>query len=358
MAKQYKFEYDGFALGQLNGSAIAVHGKGSERKRYALGVPFEPLESAKNALRSFVDAFKRSRNDGNPTIGDVFAAYLGKLQSEGKNTLHPTSRVRRLSKWFGTVRVHSLSVEMCKDYARTSEKDLSLWSIWGDLNIMRSALKWACEQGRLFDKPVHTVVWNIKVPDGRDRVLTPEEAGELVDACRMPHVRLFVLLCLLTGQRHAAVCDLRWDAVDFEAGTIDFRPKKKARDVLDKSSTKGRGIVNMGPTLRAALSSARALAATQFVIEYNGQTVKNCRQGFNVARDRAGLGLDVTPHILRHTAATWARANADVETIAKMLGHADPRTTRGVYIHTTADQSKGATDAVENVLKFKPRRAG
>jgi len=359
MAKQYAFEYNGFALAKLNGNAYAAWTVDGVRKRAALGVPYSPIEGAKNALRAFVDSFQRTQTGNNPITGDVFERYLSKLEAERKNTMHPRSRIRRLTKFFGGVRVNSLTVEMCQGYAKASKAEgYSDWSIWGDLNIMRSALKWAGTQGKMCEFAVHQGLWNIKVPEGRTRVLTADEASALVESCRMPHVRLFTLLCLLTGQRHAAVCGLRWEQVNFETKEIDFRLKKHERDVMDKSSTKGRGVMQMGPTLLAALSAAKSMASTPYVIEYNGSHVANCRQGFNVARDRAGLGLDVTPHVLRHTAATWARNSADIETIAKMLGHADPRTTRGTYVHTTAGQSAGATEAVEGVLKFRPRKTG
>lgn len=40
-------------------------------------------------------------------------------------------------------------------------------------------------------------------------------------------------------------------------------------------------------------------------MEWNGESVKAIRKGFAAAVRDAGLGPDVTPHTLRHTAATW-----------------------------------------------------
>jgi integrase len=41
------------------------------------------------------------------------------------------------------------------------------------------------------------------------------------------------------------------------------------------------------------------------VIHYQGGRVRKLRRSWAAARDAAGLGEDVIPHTLRHTAATW-----------------------------------------------------
>jgi len=48
----------------------------------------------------------------------------------------------------------------------------------------------------------------------------------------------------------------------------------------------------------------RKLIATCFV-EFNGKPVASVKKGFKTAVELAGLPGKVTPHVLRHTAATW-----------------------------------------------------
>jgi len=52
-----------------------------------------------------------------------------------------------------------------------------------------------------------------------------------------------------------------------------------------------------------------------------GGVIKKGRRVWERARDTAGLGADVTPHVMRHTAATWLmQAGVDLWEAAGYLG--------------------------------------
>ncbi len=360
MAKVYTFQYGDWSLGRDGTEAVAAKGKGASRTRVRLGCPYEPVEASKAALIAWVNKAQRFDHGNDPLVMDVMSAYVAKLERDGKTTMQIKPRVNRLANYLAHSRVSEITEELCRIIARKlDEEEFAEWTIWGDINLLRTALKWGHEKAALFDRPAHTRVWNIKTPAGRERVLTPDEVRKLVDAADFPHLRLFILLCILTAARHSAITELRWEHIDFETGAIDFTAGlKKSTGILDKASQKGRSVVFMVPTLRAALLGSKATARTPWVIEYKGSRVRRCNVGFVVIREKAGLGEDVTPHVLRHTAATWATAHADVETIARYLGHDDPGTTRGVYIHSEAGQTKTAAEAVEKKLGFGIRRIG
>jgi integrase len=62
----------------------------------------------------------------------------------------------------------------------------------------------------------------------------------------------------------------------------------------------------------------------------NGNFRARC---FDAAAERAGV-TGITPHELRHTAASLAiQAGAPVTVVSKMLGHANPAITLKVYAH-------------------------
>jgi integrase len=64
----------------------------------------------------------------------------------------------------------------------------------------------------------------------------------------------------------------------------------------------------------------------------------------DIARE-AGLGDDVTPHVLRHTAATWMmQAGVDMLEAGRYLGMTT-RTLEGTYAHHRPEHLSGARDA-------------
>lgn len=55
--------------------------------------------------------------------------------------------------------------------------------------------------------------------------------------------------------------------------------------------------------------------------------------------------MEASPHTLRHTAATrWLRAGVDIVTVAELIGHVWPDTTRR-YTQPTSDQLATAVEA-------------
>ncbi len=181
-----------------------------------------------------------------------------------------------------------------------------------ELVMLRSALKLAVQEKWISSAP-HIETPHQPAP--RDRWLTREEADRLIESAVAPHVRLFLQLALYTAARAAALLDLKWPAVDFAGGLIDLGTV---------SGGKSRSVVPMGPKLRAALMTAREIATCPFVIEHGGKQVASLKTGTRAAAMRANLP-GVTPHILRHTAATWmAQRGVAMRDIAKYLGTATP----------------------------------
>ena len=59
----------------------------------------------------------------------------------------------------------------------------------------------------------------------------------------------------------------------------------------------------------------------RYIVEWNGRPVKWIDEVFTAAVEDAGLEGTVTPHTLRHTAATWLmQAGVDMWTAAGYLG--------------------------------------
>jgi len=140
------------------------------------------------------------------------------------------------------------------------------------------------------------------------------------------HIARFILVALYTGTRHAAICGAALRPavgrghVDLDRGVF-HRGAKGARKTKKRQPP-----VRLSDRLLAHLRRWEQLGiATHAVIEWNGKPVRSVRKGFAAAARAAGLpttGPDkITPHVLRHTAATWAMQNgADLWQTAGMLG--------------------------------------
>lgn len=209
-----------------------------------------------------------------------------------------------------------------------------------ELTVLRAALNYALAEEWLESVP--------KVPvtpplPPKERWLTRQEAARLLYAARgerRRHLALFIRLALYTGARSAAILGLKWAQVDLKRGRIDYNPPGR------RPTQKKRPVVAIGPRLSAALQRVRRVTTGPFVIEYGGEGLERIKGAFRRAAQDAKLE-DVTPHTLRHTAATWmAQAGLPLPMIAGVLGQSITRTTER-YIKHSPDYQAGAAEALE-----------
>lgn len=212
-------------------------------------------------------------------------------------------------------------------------------------------LVWAQKHG-LIDHAPH--IERPPKPKPREAHLTRGQVRLLLDSAQLPHIRLYIVLAYTTAARNAALLGLRWDRCDFEAGRIDLR------DPTILSPHKGRAIVPMLRTARAALLEARQGALSEHVIEWAGKPVKSVKRGLAQAAKRAGLP-HVSPHMLRHSAAVhMAEDGVSMDEIAQYLGHSNVNVTRNVYARFSSDYLAKAASALEfdDLAPMKRKRVG
>lgn len=240
---------------------------------------------------------------------------------------------KALEPTFSSLRVDQITPELCALYrGRRIRQGVKDGTVIKELSFLRSAVK-RTAQGHLarFELPPQ--------PPPRDRWLTEPEFGVLLAHIVDSHLRLFALLAVTTAARSGALLDLTWDRVDFERRQIALGAPQEGR--------KARAVVPMNQTAEAALRDAHSVRTSDYVIEYAGKQVGSVKKGFRAAAMLAGLP-DVSPHVLRHTAATWmAQKGVPMVEIARFLGHSDPKITFRVYAKHTPDYLRSAASAVE-----------
>lgn len=313
-----------YRLGRLNDRWVVSWWEGGKRRRFRLDA--STRAEAERARAAFILGL--SRRDG-VTVGELWAAYV--REKEGRRVVRSMAfEWTFLGPVFGHLEPKHITVDLCREYVRKRRKlgkrgeagqETADGTIWTEMGHLRTVLVWAADKRLIEHAPK---IERPSKPKPKERYLTRDEAAALVEAASAPHVRLAIILALTTAARIGAVLDLTWDRVDFARAQIRL-------SLPDATTRKGRATVPINANLMAALKEAHAGALTDHVIEWNGKRMASIKTGFNAAVSAAGLE-DVTPHVLRHTAAVWmAEDGVDMEEIAQYLGHDDSRITRRVY---------------------------
>jgi integrase len=379
--KWRKYRVGRYGLGQLFDSKAGQYEavvrwrdeRGKHRER--LGVYGE--DEGRKAIDAWVGGLQALKSRGEITFKMVWDEYYEDRKSDGKRMAAFDESWRALAPRFGSMLITDITNDICRDYAKDriergrtitrKGKDgkpekvhlpVNVGTVWTELLRLRSAVNWAWSHNKLKSlgldgKPK---IWVPTKPESNQLALSVAQFIAFRDACQCtPHLRLFVILAITTAARTEAVLQLKWEKVDFVAGTIDFREPKGVVDPLSKRARKGRALVLMTPEARAELEAAYDGAQTDHVIEWDGAPVKKIRKAFAAAVKRADLDGRVTPHTLRHTALTWLEEEGiPVETISKLAAHSGTEITRKTYLHSSPELLRPAADAIERRLQLPP----
>lgn len=276
-----------------------------------------------------LEDLRRDAERTKDTIEQVVEAYL--KEKREKPSINGMKDAWKAAKpFFGNIRPDQISRKMCKEYA--VKRKVAAGTIRKELGIIRQALRW-------YDPKTIPDIQLPSAPPPKERFLTKEEARRLEDACQTPHLKLFVQLALKTAARRGALLELTWQQIDF----------KRAEITLSKGvrTSKGRATVPIHETLLEALRIAKNDSLSPYVINYGGQKLRSINKAFREACLRAGLE-GVTPHTLRHTAATWmVQAGRPMHDVAAYLGHTNIQTTYRTYSKFTAEHLRKSAEALE-----------
>ena len=341
MGKWRRYSVGQYRLQQLNGRAVVVwKDETGKRQRRLLGAT--EFKEGQGQLDAFVRSLEIINARQGRTVGDLWAAYRADRERDGKQVQNLDWSWLQLAPRFSTLPVDVLNADICRDYAAQRLAKVSPGTIWSELTHLRSCINWAFKR-RIIERSPY--VWLPAKPESKQRVLSEDEALRLLAAADRPHLKLFIILALCTGARSTAILELTWDRVHFDRGEIDLKLPRQVHP-LTKEVRKARSVVPMTAELQAELHAARAGALTDHVIEWNCEPVKSIKKGFASAAAKAKL-RSVTPHTLRHTAATWlTEAGIPMEIIARFIGHRDPKTTRTIYSHPSADTLRTAANVI------------
>jgi integrase len=313
----------------------------------------ERLEEAERALGAYIGqkfqapalAADSRRDPAQVLVAEVVALYSqDKAAKSGLDAATFDRFVANLLAWWGEKTLSDVKRSTCMAYAahRQAQPDarykdpvtaprVSSETARRELEMLSAAISYWHGEDTLTTRPVVTLP---DKPESTRDALTRSQAAALLRAAlgsrkgpdgrwvrlkgsqraNRAHLRRYILIGFYTGTREAAMRALLWEEsikqawVDLDKGTI-FRRGRGERD-----TTKRRPVVKIPPRLLAHMRRWRRLDTERSpdghqmvtVLHHGGEPIAGkIRTGFAGCVRDAGLPEEVTPHWMRHTAATW-----------------------------------------------------
>lgn len=320
---------DAWRIKLYRGVYAGVRSKDGKTERFSLRTA--DLHEAKRRL---ADHLARPAGE---TVGELVDAYLDDKDKTAIRAADLRGAWKQAKETFAHLRPDQITRDLCRTYRdQRYAAGRKPNTVRKEMEVVRAALN--------FHKKGAGAVWELpSPPPPKERYLTREEARALLKACRrFPHVRAFIALSLATAARQSALLELTWDRVD-----LDKRRITLALGDTDDDARKRRAVVPMNRRAYRYLRVLREAATCNHVIEWGGHRVLSIKKGFAGACERAGI-TGVTPHVLRHTAASWmAERNVDIFRISKFLGHTNTKITEERYAKLRPDFLKDAAEALD-----------
>ncbi|RXH38742.1 integrase [Bradyrhizobium nanningense] len=352
------------------------------------GCAADEIAAAEEKLRDYITSkhspTRRIRHIDDIAVADVLSIYLDaqldklrgrfSVDGESEDTIPDIrkfkKRIERLNDYWGAKMLGEVNGEACRSYVKKRAKR---GGARRDLEDLRAAIGHHAAEG------YHREIVKISLPEKgepRDKWLTRSDAAKLIWTCwryremqkgsRQPtddvkvptskrplrHLARFILLGIYSGTRAGAIAAaspipaIGRSYVDLERGRY-YRLKQGSAKTNKRQPT-----VPIPLRLLAHLRRwHRANPELKHFVEYNGKAVSSIKTAFKSAVRLAGLGPGISPHTLRHTAATWLmQRGADPWQAAGYLGMS-LEVLLNTYGHHHPDY---LSDAVEKIASRDP----
>lgn len=241
------------------------------------------------------------------------------------------------------------------------DRGMAAASIKRRIACLKVMCRWLEDEECIDTSPFHRMRLNIRLPRRLPKNLHHEELRALFETARRPPpsvvsqmvqstLQVAVELMFTTGVRVGELCTIRVQDIDFAQGGISIRGKGNRERRVFFVDDDMRALVRTYLNLRTA---TRPGGDTLLVTRLGTSVTPDyIRRHLKTLAERAGLKRPVTPHMLRHSAATELLENGvDIRFVQKLLGHSSISTTE-IYTHVsdtslrTAIQSANAGKGV------------
>ena len=287
-----------------------------------------------------------------PIEVEEFLSWMVAEKGRSANTISAYRRdLRAYSEWLSTQGVTVLDVthQQLVDFVgvrRSSGAATS--SIARQLAAVRMLHRYLSVEGERRDDPAADLE-GVRVPSGIPKPLTEAQVTSLLDAVVVTepiHRRDLALIELLyaTGARISEAVGLSIGEVDLDARLVRLYGKGAKERIVPFGSTAAAALEDwFSPSGRARIVPdrwrSRDDAEAVFLNTRGGRLTRQAAwQVIKKYGTRAGIGDELSPHVLRHSCATHLLDHgADLRVVQEMLGHASISTTQ---IYTKVSQER------------------
>jgi integrase len=328
-------------------------------KHYPTGCFAGEAERAERKLAEYIVAKyqppRKGRSIEDIFVADVLSIYVDDCGPRQRNRGKFDERIARLNEFWGAKRLSEVSAATCRAYAAHRGNQ---GGARRDLEDLRAAINHHADEG------LHREIIKVTLPEKgppRERWLTRSEAAKLLWMCwrhrelqlrhrgpdkgkklptkRYPlrHLARFLLIGLYTGTRAGAIAAASPNHgegrsfVDLDRG-IFYRLTEGAAPTKKRQPP---APIPLRLLAHLRRWHAKGIVKERFV-EWNGEPIESVKTALKTAVRLAKLPGKITPHTLRHTAATWLMQNGvsmwraagflgmSVETLDRVYGHHHP----------------------------------
>jgi integrase len=316
---------------------------------------------------------QRSSRSAEVTVSDTLLVYLEDKCPATARPKETEAMIGRLNDFYGDMLLTEMKGQTHRDFA---DDRGNLGGARRDLEVLRAAInhyhaeetldmvpkitlpeKGEPRQNWLSRPQVAKLLWVAMgwVPVAFD-VTSHEPVKWTRTGWRYPHLVRLIMIGLYTGTRLSAMLNLQWmpntngGYIDLDRGVI-YRKAQGERTMHNKRRTP----VKIPPRLLNFLGywkkadtakDAQGRDITlRYAVHYSGERLIKPHKAFRSVRNLAGFDDKITPHILRHTRATWlAQAGVETEQAAASLGMTAEEFER-TYAHASPDFQQAAANA-------------
>jgi integrase/recombinase XerD len=288
-----------------------------------------------------------------------FLSYCAVERQLSENTLQAyTYDMADFRKWLPLPGVSpGITTDTLRSYLEnmTTERRLAAGTVRRRIACLRSFFRYLDEEGYLADP---FLGWRLKLPRRKrlPRALSRDETVMLLSidhssvtkaprraSCLSTEIRLMIS----TGIRVGELCKLGTSDVSQDGSTLRIRGKGSRDRIVYVTN------IDLRAELQKLVSLRQRLLAGQgpLFVNRRGAPLRphSFRERLRTFASEVGLKRHVTPHMLRHTAATLLIENGvDIRIVQRLLGHSSIATTE-IYTHVS-DETLRKTIERANVL--------